>query len=136
MNILADTQIVVWSLDISSPLSKRHRELLEDTRNRIVTSYISLMELVIKKSIGKLPEFVPDITEVAAQWVTNGFEILPLSEKQIYAYQTLPLFQEHRDPFDRFIISVALEEGFKVLTEDKKFGLYSSLIEIILKGSL
>lgn len=57
MNILADTHIVVWSLDINSPLSDRHREILQDTGNSIVTSHVSLMELAIKKSIGKLPDF-------------------------------------------------------------------------------
>jgi PIN domain nuclease of toxin-antitoxin system len=131
MNILADTQILVWSLDINSPLSNRYREILQDTENRIVVSHISLMELVIKKSIGKLPGFVPDITEVAAAWLKNGYEILPLSEKQIFSYNSVPFFQAHKDPFDRFIVAIAKEENLVLMTEDSKFHLYTSFIQLL-----
>ena len=58
MNFFDDKHIVVWSLDINSLLSDRYIEIREDTRNRIVTSHVSLLELAIKKSIGKLPDFV------------------------------------------------------------------------------
>lgn len=131
MNILADTQILVWSLDINSPLSTQQREILQDTENRIFASHISLMELVIKKSVGKLPDFVPDINQVAALWLKNGYEILPLSEKHIFSYTSVPFFQEHRDPFDRFIIAIAKEENFVVMTEDSKFHLYTSIIQLV-----
>ena len=63
MDILIDTQILVWSFDINSPLTKPHKELLEDTSNRVFASYISLMELAIKKTLNKLPDFVPDVRE-------------------------------------------------------------------------
>ena len=131
MNILADTHILVWSLDVNSPLSNHHREILRDGSNRIVVSHISLMELVIKKSVGKLPDFVPDINRVAERWVENGYEILPLLEKHIFSYASVPFFQEHRYPFDRFIIAIAKEENFLVMTEDSKFRLYSSFIQLI-----
>ena len=49
MNILADTQILIWSFDANSPLSAQHKKILEDTSNRIFVSQISLMELAIKK---------------------------------------------------------------------------------------
>jgi PIN domain nuclease of toxin-antitoxin system len=131
MDILADTQILVWSLDINSPLSKRQREILQDTGNRIVASHISLMELAIKKSIGKLPDFIPDINRVVEIWLENGYEILPLSEKHIFSYTSVPFLQEHRDPFDRFIIAVAKDENFAIMSEDSKFRLYSSFIQLI-----
>ncbi len=131
MNILADTHIVVWSLDINSPLSARHREILQDTRNRIVTSYVSLMELAIKKTIGKLPDFVPQLKEIASVWLKNGFEILPLSENHIFSYTSVPFFQEHRDPFDRLIIAIAKEEDFVIMTDDSKFRLYTPFIQLI-----
>lgn len=41
-------------LVINSPLSDRHRQIFQDTENSIATSFISLMELVVKKAIGKL----------------------------------------------------------------------------------
>ena len=131
MDILIDTQILVWSFDIHSPLTKQHKELLEDTSNRIFASQISLMELAIKKSLNKLPDFVPDISVVKDQLLINGFELLRLADEHISAYQQLPLFQEHKDPFDRFLIAIAKQENFAVLTTDRKFELYSNLIHII-----
>jgi len=89
------------------------------------------MELAIKKNINKLPGFVPDLKKVVDQLVKIGFEILKLSDAQIFAYQNLPLFQDHKDPFDRFLIAIAKEESFLILTTDGKFQMYSSLIQII-----
>ena len=131
MTILADTQILVWSLDVDSPLSTKHRAILADAGNKVFTSHIRLMELVIKKAIGKLPDFVPNINEVAALWMKNGYEILPLTDNHIFTYQSIPFLEEHRDPFDRFIIAAAKAENFVVMTEDKKFQLYSSIIQVI-----
>src|SRR5882757_7538356 len=131
MDILIDTQILVWSFDIHSPLTKQHKELLEDTSNRIFASQISLMELAIKKSLNKLPDFVPDISVVKDQLLINGFELLRLADEHIFAYQQLPFFQEHKDPFDRFLIAIAKQENFSILTTDRKFELYSNLIHVI-----
>jgi PIN domain nuclease of toxin-antitoxin system len=131
MDILIDTQILVWSFDVYSPLSTQHKDLLEDTSNRIFVSQISLMELAIKKSLNKLPDFVPDIKAIANQLLNNGFELLRLTDEHIFAYQYLPLFQEHKDPFDRFLIAIARQENFAIITTDIKFQLYSSLIQIL-----
>jgi len=131
MNILIDTQILIWSFDIHSPLSKPHKKILSDISNRIFVSQVSLIELTIKKSINKLPGFVPDIKLVTYQLVKNGFEILKLTDEQIFNYQNLPLFQDHRDPFDRLLIAIAKQENLAVMTTDTKFQLYSSIIELI-----
>jgi len=117
--------------DVNSPLSKQHEALLEDISNRIFVSQVSLMELAIKKNINKLPDFVPDIRMVADQLLNNGFELLKLTDEHIFSYQNLPLFQEHKDPFDRFLIAIAKQENFTIVTTDIKFQLYSSLIRIV-----
>jgi len=131
MNLLIDTQILVWSFDINSPLSDHHKQLLEDTSNRIFVSQISLMELAIKKNINKLPHFIPDVKVVADQLISNGFELLKLKDEHIFEYQHLPLFAEHKDPFDRFLIAIAKHEKFIIITTDIKFQLYSSLVQTI-----
>jgi PIN domain nuclease of toxin-antitoxin system len=131
MDILIDTQILIWSFDVHSPLSRRHKDLLEDASNKIFVSQISLMELAIKKNINKLPGFLPDIRIVVDQLLNNGFELLKLTDEHIFSYQALPLFQEHKDPFDRFLIAIAKQENFTIVTTDAKFQFYSSLIQII-----
>jgi PIN domain nuclease of toxin-antitoxin system len=89
------------------------------------------MELAIKRNINKLPGFVPDIRIVADQLLNNGFELLKLTEEHIFSYQHLPLFPEHKDPFDRFLIAIAIKENFAIITTDNKFKLYSPLVQIL-----
>jgi PIN domain nuclease of toxin-antitoxin system len=105
--------------------------LLADYSNTVFLSQISLMEMVIKKNLNKLPDFVPDINEAANQWLANGYEILPIKNEHIFAYKSLPLFGEHKDPFDRFLISTAIFEQMDIMTSDEKFNWYSSLINVI-----
>ncbi len=131
MNILIDTHILIWVLDEQNQLSKQRKELLADYSNTVFLSQVSLMELAIKKNLNKLPDFVPDINEVASRWLNNGYEILPISNEHIFAYQHLPLFVEHKDPFDRFLISTAKFERMNIMTSDEKFNLYSSMINIL-----
>ena len=131
MNILIDTHILIWVLDEQNQLSKQRKELLTDYSNNVFVSQVSLMELAIKKNLNKLPDFVPDISEVANRWLNNGYEILPISNEHIFAYQNLPLFGEHKDPFDRFLISTARFERMNIMTSDEKFNLYSSMISIL-----
>lgn len=130
MDLLIDTQILIWSLDSNAPLSTKHKLLLENTLNKVFVSQISLMEIAIKKNINKLPQFVPDLQIIVAQLLKNGFEILPLKQEHIFSYQDLPLFQDHKDPFDRFLIAIAKQENLTVLTSDDKFLFYSNLIQV------
>jgi hypothetical protein len=41
------------------------------------------------------------------------------------------LQQEHKDPFDRFLIAIAKQESLTIITTDVKFKLYLPLIQII-----
>lgn len=131
MNILIDTHILIWALDEQHRISNERKELLADYSNAVFASQISLMELVIKKSLNKLPDFLPTIEEALGRWLANGFEILPIKDEHIFAYQSLPLFSEHKDPFDRFLISTAKAEKMTIMTSDEKFNLYSSFVNIV-----
>jgi PIN domain nuclease of toxin-antitoxin system len=90
------------------------------------------MELAIKKNINKLPDFVPDVETVIDQFLSYGFELLQLTNEHIFTYKELPLYAEHKDPFDRFLIAVAMKENLTILTSDAKFQLYTSLIKVII----
>jgi PIN domain nuclease of toxin-antitoxin system len=68
---------------------------------------------------------------MAAQVLDIGFELLKLKDEHIFSYQYLPVFAGRRDPFDRFLIAIAKQENFPIVTTDIKFKLYSSLIQIV-----
>ncbi len=44
--------------------------------------------------------------------------------------ESVPLIDTHRDPFDRLIIATALFENVAILTADKQFDNYTSLVRI------
>lgn len=54
MKILIDTHILIWSLALPSKLGDQNLSLLQDYSNRIIVSSVSVAEISIKSSIGKL----------------------------------------------------------------------------------
>ncbi len=59
-----------------------------------------------------------------------GIAMVPVRNAHIRKYQTLEVKDAHKDPFDRFIISVALHEQMAILSDDGKFDLYSGVRRI------
>lgn len=129
MRVLVDTQIVLWVLDSPSRLSKRHMDILLDGANVVQVSQISLFEIAIKSTIGKLPHRA--LAMVERQWAANGFDVLPLTNAHIDAYSDVPLMPDHRDPFDRLIIATAMSENIGLITTDKSFEAYSPMIKLL-----
>jgi PIN domain nuclease of toxin-antitoxin system len=90
-------------------------------------SKASLWEITIKISIGKLSINIPfetleDFLE-EKDFIPLEFDILDLT-----ILKNLPL--HHSDPFDRLIISQAINNDFRLISDDSKFAPYSvQLIE-------
>jgi PIN domain nuclease of toxin-antitoxin system len=47
------------------------------------------------------------------------------------AYQRIPFFEEHRDPFDRMLLAIALADSLKIVSSDHNFPLYNAVVETI-----
>lgn len=89
------------------------------------------MELAIKLKLGKLTEFIVSIEYITTQLLLDGFTILPIVNNHIFSYQSIPFFEEHRDPFDRFLLATALSEQIPIISTDKNFILYRPLVTVI-----
>lgn len=68
---------------------------------------------------------------ITEQLLADGFDLLSLKNDHIYAYQSIPFLEEHRDPFDRFLLATALSEQMPIISADEKFLLYQPLVSII-----
>lgn len=131
MNCLLDTHIFIWALDNNKQLKKKHKTLIENPRNQIYLSFYSLIEIAIKLNLGKLPQFKAGINDI---WEEVGKMNLTLIEPEIHhlnAYELLPLFTDHRDPFDKLIIATAISEKLPILTYDSKFNLYKKTVTLL-----
>ncbi|MEE4358055.1 MAG: type II toxin-antitoxin system VapC family toxin [Desulfococcaceae bacterium] len=117
MKILLDTHILLWHLADDPRLEISKSELIENSSYSKYLSIISLWEIAIKSSLGKLI-----INTEIDKIVPEEIKILGLEMPHILAVQTLPF--HHRDPFDRMIIAQAMSENMTVMTGDKRFGMY------------
>lgn len=122
MRLILDTHIFLWALSEPEKIAPKKREAIEDTRNIIYVSAISIAEIMIKSSIGKLT-FNHDPLEVAMQ---SGFDLLDFTAQDANLLHTLPL--HHKDPFDRMLIAQSLNNQWPIATDDSKFSLYNCKI--------
>ncbi len=132
MRLLIDTQIIIWALINPEKFSTKAINLLES--NDILVSHISLFEIAIKQIIGKLPELDIPIVDLITQIEQDGFNILPLQNRHIEDYDAIPIFPEHRDPFDRILLATALSENIPILSADTNFKLYMPDVQIIMNS--
>jgi PIN domain nuclease of toxin-antitoxin system len=122
MRCLLDTHTLLWCFNASPSLSRRARRLIEDGSNEILVSAASGWEIATKVRLGKLPtgeELVSDLDRYLAQL---GFDELPISVQQAVRAAKLP--GEHRDPFDRMLISQAQTEDIAIISNDRIFDAY------------
>ena len=110
--LLLDTHVLLWALEDSQALSVDARQSIADTRNEVFVSAVSIWEMAIKRSLGKLraPDNLADTVQEA------GFAALPIT--LAHAEQAGMLPPHHRDPFDRMLVAQALAEGLVVVTDD------------------
>ena len=118
MKIIIDIRIFLWAISANSKLKERQIQALQTLSNTIYVSSISITELMIKSSIGKL-EINFDPIAIAKE---SGFELLDYSAQDAVALKNLPF--HHKDPFDRMLISQAINRKYKIMTVDNKFGNY------------
>lgn len=118
MKILLDTHIFLWAIAEPDRLGERWRLELESPANLVYLSAVSVVELMIKASLGKLEvNFNP--VEIAMK---SGFELLPFTEEDALPLKELPF--HHRDPFDRMLIAQGTRNRLFLMTDDAKFRLY------------
>lgn len=114
MNLLLDTQALLWWL-ADTDLTVSAVEAIADPGNVVMVSAISVWEIGIKRSLGKL-----DAPEGLIEAIgDSGFEPLPVEFSHARAAGDLP--PHHRDPFDRMLIAQAMTDGLVVVTRDVAF---------------
>ncbi|WPD23187.1 MAG: type II toxin-antitoxin system VapC family toxin [Candidatus Electrothrix scaldis] len=118
MKLLIDTHIFLWALADPSRINDDKRAELETLANTIYVSSISIAEIMIKSSIGKLKvEYDP--VEMVRQ---SGFELLEFRGQDALLLKNMPF--HHKDPFDRMLIAQSIANGYYLMTEDSKFSAY------------
>jgi PIN domain nuclease of toxin-antitoxin system len=121
VKLLLDTHALLWVLHDDRMLGSRAREVLMGTP-RVLVSEVSLLEIAVKTSVGKLPA-EPRLHSVIHEF---GFERTGLEDRFLARLEHLPLL--HRDPFDRLLVAQALTDDLHVLTADRMFARYGAQV--------
>jgi len=120
MKIIIDTHVFLWAVYEPEKLSHKMKQELESLSNIIYVSSITLVEIMIKSSIGKLD------VDKNENWVEvaeiSGFEWLDFNKDDAMTLNAMPL--HHKDPFDRMLIAQAINNNYRMMSKDSNFCLY------------
>ena len=122
MNLLLDTQALLWYLRNDSRLSPDARGAIEGPGNLKFVSVVSGWEIAIKTSLGKLRLTLPFKELFPSHVEAQGFQILPVQSRHLHPLVDMP--RHHGDPFDRLLVAQALMEDFTVVGNDAAFDAY------------
>ena len=126
MNLLLDTHALIWCALDPEQLSLAAREAILSPDNQVFVSPVSLWEISLKYTLGKLK--LSGITPDAFPRVCSemGFSELSMSSKECVTFYKLPRL-EHRDPFDRMLIWQAIQQDLQFVSCDRAMEAYREL---------
>jgi PIN domain nuclease of toxin-antitoxin system len=123
MRLLVDAHALLWWLLDDARLSAGANQAIDEAGDPLVGAG-TLVEIAIKRSLGKLP-FDADWPDQAQ---ADGFRVLGVDWGHAARLQELPFpkvgGRPHRDPFDRLLAAQALSERIPVVTRDPALSAY------------
>jgi len=122
MRYLLDTHVIIWYVEDSPNLPSNIAELIDDPENEVFISSISLWEITLKVGLGKLDLKLP-LNMFLENIKNRDFTFLNIENEYLNRLAGLPFV--HKDPFDRLIISSALEENLVIITIDENIKKYN-----------
>ena len=118
MKYLLDTHTLIWFLEGDKRLSTPAKDIICNNDVDIYVSIVSLWEMAIKISLGKL-ELSQSLDQIIDKLPQQNITLLPTQTAHVLAVLRLPF--EHRDPFDRLLIAQALVENMKFISNEALF---------------
>ena len=118
MKFLLDTHVLLWSLHEPEKLDARRLEQIEDRSNTVFVSSVSVAEICIRCSLGRL-SVEGDLLSAVQE---SGFEWLDFTAEEALLLKDLPY--HHKDPFDRMLVVQSLKRGLPLMTDDGKLEAY------------
>lgn len=121
VNLLLDTCTFLWLALPQGKLSPEATRLINLDSNQLFFSDVSLCEICLKESSGKLS--LPDAPRTWLPSRLDFFQVqrLPLHPDAVFRSGELPCL--HGDPFDRLLAAQAIEAGMTILSPDAPLSL-------------
>ena len=111
MNCLIDTHIFLCLLFDPNKISRHQLDILEQPDHSLYLSNLSLWELSLKYSIGRLRLEGIKSEELSSIAEKMGINFLSLNTKTAASFHKFPKLR-HKEPFDRMIIWQAIKGDY------------------------
>lgn len=95
--------------------------VLRKRETECLVSIVTGWEIVMKTRLARSAEDV----ENAVYGI--GAKVLPIGFRHLHQLSQLPTYENHRDPFDRMLISQAIAEDLTMVSSDERFSSYKRL---------
>lgn len=128
MRLLLDTHLILWWEAGHPALPSQARALIENNDQGVFASRASLWEMAIKASLGRLRV---DLGKFVENTEKHGFRWLDITNQHLFAVAALPVFEDHKDPFDRLLVAQSMTEPLVLLTVDAKLGRYGPSVRVV-----
>ncbi|APD47558.1 type II toxin-antitoxin system VapC family toxin [Synechococcus sp. CS-602] len=125
--LLLDTHLVLWWIADHPQLPKAAVGLIRDPENEVHVSQVSLWELAIKASVGRLDV---DLAKLERTIPAQGFRWLAIRNQHLLAVAELGTSPVHRDPFDRLLVAQSRSEPLRLLTADRQLAAYGPTVTV------
>jgi PIN domain nuclease of toxin-antitoxin system len=128
MKLLLDTHAWLWFHLGDPKLSQTAQDHILDPANDKFVSPASFWEISLKIKLGKYQLNIPYAQFMRDSIAGHGFQLLNITPQHTEPVTTLHFPEvngkEHRDPFDRLLISQAQVEGMSIVSNDGAFPAY------------
>jgi PIN domain nuclease of toxin-antitoxin system len=119
-SLLLDTHTFIWLSEDDQNLPATLQTTIENT-DRVFVSIVSFWEISIKLNIGKI-SLKDDFNSIETRFLETKFILLPISISDTIQLSQLPI--HHKDPFDRILISQAINRTLPIASRDVAFDAY------------
>lgn len=125
MRYLLDTHAFLWAVFAPEKLGRKARAAIADATRDVCLSSVTLWEISLKYSLGKLELTGCTPETLAATAQDMGLAFIAPDVDESAAFYRLPRLP-HRDPFDRMLVWQAIRRDLVLITRDKALPDYRS----------
>ncbi|MDR0618948.1 MAG: type II toxin-antitoxin system VapC family toxin [Bacteroidales bacterium] len=120
---MLDTNIILGMILKDKYFSKEIRNIIDFNSAHVSVSVEVLKEISYLKHNGRV-DIKMNFEQFMDFFNNKGFEVLPFNQYAAKKYDELPLFENHKDPFDRAIIAHTIANHSTLISTDGKFKKY------------
>jgi len=133
VKLLLDTHIWLWSVLEPERLAPQIGEALEEPKNELWLSPISVWELLVLVERGRV-----ELDRSPTRWVADVCDRIPLKDAPLtrpVAIESRRLALSHQDPADRFIAATAKVYDLALVTADERMSTIDGVRVFLPPGS-